>query len=348
MCRLDIFKDIYNEISQDRSVVLSTIILQEGPAPRGEGTMMLTGQDGYISGTVGGGRMELLCIEKSAEILGTGSSQVAFFPLNLKSAESIGAVCGGDVKILFTFIGAGDVGWMKCIEELTALAGQNRDAWLELGIKGEEPQVITAPGDIETSETVYTNTPVLLDGKFIIPFEKCTRAIIFGAGHCGIALGPVLMKLGFKVIIFDDREERAEHAASCADQFISGNYADIEKSLHIRPEDFTAVMTHGHTRDYDVMRQLLLMEEMPAYVGMIGSVKKIEFTYEKLRHAGVAEERLAAVHSPIGTKIFAETPDEIAISIAGEFIMERALLKAGGNRKTDVPDFNMHKKPAKV
>ncbi len=348
MCKSDIFKDVYNEISRGRSVVLSTIVLQEGSAPRGEGTMMLPGQDGYISGTVGGGRMEVLCIEKSGEILRTGCSQVVFFPLNLISDKSIGAVCGGDVKILFTFIGAGDAGWRECIEKLAALDMQNKDAWLELGLAGEEPRVVTAPGDIETGETVYTNTPVLLEDKFVMPFERCTRAIIFGAGHCGIALGPVLKKLGFKVIIFDDREERAEQAASCADQFIAGSYINIEESLHVGPEDFAAVMTHGHTRDYDVMRQLLLLDEMPAYVGMIGSRKKIEFTYEKLRRDGVAEERLAAVHAPIGTKIFAETPDEIAVSIAGEFIMERALLKAGDSRKAAAPDFNMHKKPAKI
>ena len=92
------------------------------------------------------------------------------------------------------------------------------------------------------------------------------------------------------------------------------------------------IMTNGHTYDLDVLLQIL--QDPPVYVGAIGSKNKVAFINRKLREAGLAEEVIQKVHSPIGTPIKAITPEEIAISIAGEMIFERALLRENQGPET--------------
>ena len=81
-------------------------------------------------------------------------------------------------------------------------------------------------------------------------------------------------------------------------------------------------MTSGHLHDLEAEEQMLRRET--AYVGVIGSRSKIAYVSQRLREAGISEEAIASVHTPIGTPIRAVTPEEIAVSIAGELIYERA------------------------
>ena len=82
------------------------------------------------------------------------------------------------------------------------------------------------------------------------------------------------------------------------------------------------VMTRGHQFDYYVQRQALAAK--PRYIGVMGSRSKIKVTTEKLMADGFSEEEIGFCHMPIGTRILAETPAEIAVSIAGELIKVRA------------------------
>ena len=84
-------------------------------------------------------------------------------------------------------------------------------------------------------------------------------------------------------------------------------------------------MTNGHNHDLDIQLQVLRLPL--SYVGVIGSKSKIAYSQKKLREAGIPEEAIASVHSPIGTPIKAVTPEEIAVSITGEMIYERALIR---------------------
>ena len=81
-------------------------------------------------------------------------------------------------------------------------------------------------------------------------------------------------------------------------------------------------MTPGHQADYEVLEQVLRCKTR--YVGCIGSRHKIARTQQLLRDAGISEKMIHSVHSPIGLAIGAETPAEIAISIAAEMIACRA------------------------
>jgi xanthine dehydrogenase accessory factor len=92
--------------------------------------------------------------------------------------------------------------------------------------------------------------------------------------------------------------------------------------LPVDPTSYLVIVTRGHTHDKTVLEQALSTEA--AYIGMIGSRRKIEAIYKRLLEEGFSEEQLARVHAPIGIDIGAETPEEIAVSIVAELIKVRA------------------------
>ena len=122
-----------------------------------------------------------------------------------------------------------------------------------------------------------------------------------------------------------------------AEHVLCGDYFRIGDFLDLTPSDYVVVMTNGHSHDFDVLRQIL--QTPPAYVGVIGSRRKTAFVNQKLLECGIEREVISRVHAPIGTAIKAVTPEEIAVSIAGEMIYERALLReaAGAAALHDCP-----------
>ncbi|MDR1217713.1 MAG: XdhC family protein, partial [Oscillospiraceae bacterium] len=82
------------------------------------------------------------------------------------------------------------------------------------------------------------------------------------------------------------------------------------------------VLTRGHKADYEVLRQMLPLHA--SYTGCISSRRKAEFIKNRLRESGMSEDDIARMRSPIGLEIEAETPAEIAVSIAAELILHRA------------------------
>ena len=123
--------------------------------------------------------------------------------------------------------------------------------------------------------------------------------------------------------MYDDRPALADPAAfPDAERVVCGDFRNIANTLPLSPEDYVVVMTAGHLHDLEIQEQILRQEL--AYVGVIGSRAKIAAVNARLREAGISEEKLRTVHTPVGTPIKAVTPAEIAVSIAGEMIYERA------------------------
>ena len=149
------------------------------------------------------------------------------------------------------------------------------------------------------------------------------RALILGAGHIARALVPLLRTVGFRPVVLDDRPgfATAENFPQ-ADDTICAAFTPLEDSVTLTPEDYVVIMTNGHEHDFQCEVQVLRRET--AYVGVIGSRKKTAYVNRRLREAGIPEEKIAFVHTPIGTAIKAVTPEEIAVSIAGEMICVRA------------------------
>ena len=146
---------------------------------------------------------------------------------------------------------------------------------------------------------------------------------VFGGGHVAQELVPVLAHVGFRCVVMDDREEFANpQVFPQAKRTVVGDLERISDYVQITERDYVCVMTRGHQFDYYVQRQALAAK--PRYIGVMGSRNKIKVTTEKLLADGFTLEEIQFCHMPIGTNILAQTPAEIAISVAGELICVRA------------------------
>jgi xanthine dehydrogenase accessory factor len=157
------------------------------------------------------------------------------------------------------------------------------------------------------------------------PINFAGKVFIFGAGHVAQALAPVLAGVGFRCVIYDNREEFVNRELfPTAYNLIIGDYDDVGEKIGIGSRDYIVIVTHAF--DVAVLRQVI--SKNCAYIGVIGSKIKAAMVKRQLVQEGVSEETLNTINAPIGLKIRSETPEEIAISITGEMIQRRAEKRA--------------------
>jgi xanthine dehydrogenase accessory factor len=85
----------------------------------------------------------------------------------------------------------------------------------------------------------------------------------------------------------------------------------------------TAVVTLSHEERFDVPLLIGALERGAFYVGALGSRRTGARRRELLLEAGVAEDEIARISTPVGLDIGAETPAEIAVAIAAELVAKR-------------------------
>lgn len=153
------------------------------------------------------------------------------------------------------------------------------------------------------------------------------RLIIAGAGYVAQALTRLAAGLDFHTIVVDDRRDLAD--PQVFGDMVQLNFGNIPQAIReLAPDESTwvVIVTRGHSLDKDALQAAL--DSNAAYIGMIGSPGKVKRIFKNLLNEGFSRERLAQVHAPIGLDLGAETPDEIALSIAAEMLMLRK--KASG------------------
>jgi len=157
---------------------------------------------------------------------------------------------------------------------------------------------------------------------FIEPYLELPTVVVVGAGHVGKPIVHLAKWLGFRVIVVDDRKEFAVEAQNPdADQVLHCEIGKIPGLVTITPETFVVFTTRGVEIDVDGLPGLI--HSPAAYIGVIGSRRRWEVCARQLHERGISSEQLAAVHSPVGLDLNAETPREIAVSILAEIIMIR-------------------------
>jgi xanthine dehydrogenase accessory factor len=148
------------------------------------------------------------------------------------------------------------------------------------------------------------------------------RLILAGAGYVAQALARLAGNLDFRIIVVDDRRDLADPQSFGKNvQLTFGDIPQTIRELEPDESSWIVIVTRGHHLDKDALRAAL--ETRASYVGMIGSPGKVKHIFKDLLKDGIPAERLAQVHAPIGLDLGAETPDEIALSIAAEIVMLR-------------------------
>ena len=159
---------------------------------------------------------------------------------------------------------------------------------------------------------------------FVEPILPAPLLLVIGAGHVGKAVVHLAKWLGYRVAVSDDRAEFCTPAATPeADAYYPVSMNELPKYVKIDKRTILILTTRGSAVDAAGLVPLLDSAQHAAYIGVIGSKRRWMTTVKALKEAGVSQERIAKVHSPIGLELQAETPEEIAVSIMAEVLMVR-------------------------
>ena len=331
------FEKLRNRLQPEQSFVLVSVVDSAGSTPRGSGAKMAVFADGSYMGTIGGGSVEYLSIQQALEVLEEKRSLTKEFLLTKNQKADIGMICGGNVEVFFQYVDGQDGKYLQMIDYMITRYEQDVDAWLVTVIGDgvvRESGVYDKQSGLQFMKTVseeqiipyLKNKSVCTDTTpqcFVEPLIQSGCVYVFGGGHVAQELVPVIAHIGFRVVVYEDRENFARpELFRGVYHTILGSFETLSEHITMRENDYAVIMTRGHQSDYEVMRQVLRTQA--AYIGVIGSRQKIAATTKRLLEDGISEQDIARLHTPIGLPIKGETPAEIAISIAAEMILFRA------------------------
>jgi len=256
-----LLRELLAALERGESCVLATVAAARGSVPRAPGAKALFFPDGRTLGTLGGGRFEALAAADALATLQGRGPLLHSYPLHEESADSFGAICGGEVTVLF------------------------------------EPQM--------SRESL----------------------VVLGAGHCGQALCRLARGCGWHVTAIDDRGELLQ--ACDAQVRHCGSAPEFLAARAWRPGEALVLASRNFGLDREALAAAL-SRPGAAYIGMIGSRRKVERVFAELRSRGFPEAALAAVHAPVGLDVGADSPAEIAVSVVAE-VMQVLRRRPGGS-----------------
>ena len=134
---MNIYEEGVRLLEKKQSFVIASIISSTGSTPRSKGTQMIIREDGSIFGTVGGGKMEASCIEKSLEAIKNKKSFAYYFDLSNKDAYKSAMVCGGSGELLINYISFEDENNLNILRKAAEVIANNKKGWLVTVLRGD-------------------------------------------------------------------------------------------------------------------------------------------------------------------------------------------------------------------
>ena len=341
-------EELCHILKQDQPLVMATVLSHQGSTPRGAGSRMLILPDGKIIGTIGGGKVEAEVMQTASELFDSEISTIRSFDLSTRpDLNDLDVICGGQMTILIEHIDATTEN-INVFQKLQTVLKHGKTSLMIATIQKSPGRVVVGrrcllqkhgqiPVDCPYPETdLYqlekktrgSRIPVLLSAgqqEYLIePYFMTGTIFIFGAGHVAREVAVVSKVVGFTTVVLDDREDFAN-----PDRFPTANqillldtFENALQGLSVDTGSYIVIVTRGHRHDQTILSQALKTDA--GYIGMIGSHKKRDTIYRNLMNDGFTRNDIERVHSPIGLDIEAETPEEIAVSIVAELILERA------------------------
>ena len=339
-----IYLQILKHNANDSSLALATVTGTSGSTPQKPGSVALFNQSGLLSGTVGGGIIERKVQNLAFNAIQSKLSGLYSFDLDKELSQDQEAVCGGKMNFL---IDADPFLHLSIFEQIKHSFQEGIPGVLITNILKESDQkfVIHRFWVTESRKNEFNVQELneiirgLLSGeksKSTIEFypsqkQKTTciilellqppsKLIIAGAGHIGKALAHLARLIDFEVTVIDDRKEYANSMfIPEADNIIVDDIGTAMSQLRKTKNTYIAIVTHGHKGDAEALKSTIGTDA--AYIGMIGSAKKIALIKKKSIDEGWATaQQWEKIHAPIGLPINSESVEEIAISIAAQLI----------------------------
>ncbi|MGZ3114128.1 XdhC family protein [Streptomyces sp. H62] len=351
---LDIADELDGWLAEGREFAVATVVSVGGSAPRGPGAALAVDSAGTAIGSVSGGCVEGAVYELCAEALRSGEAVRQRFGYSDEDAFAVGLTCGGVIDVLVTPVGAdapvrevlraalstaargGTAALARVVEGPAGLLGRallvRPDGSYDGGLGGHPDLDRTAAAEARALlEAGHTGTVGLSEdgshcpGGLTLLVETRVpppRMIVFGAVDFAAALVRAGKFLGHHVTVCDARPVFATAARFPeADEVVVDWPHRYLRSTPTDERTVLCVLTHDAKFDVPLLTEAL--RTPVAYVGAMGSRRTHEDRDRRLREAGLTEQELSRLRSPIGLDLGARTPEETALSIAAEIVATR-------------------------
>ncbi|MCH3882372.1 MULTISPECIES: XdhC family protein [Tenacibaculum] len=306
------WQHILNKLKDNQKIYVLTVIENHGSSPGRKGFKMLVAEDGFIFGSIGGGVMEFSLVEEAQQLLILENSPTfikkQIHKGNIKDGS--GMICSGEQTVAFHCLDNKHISVVKDI--LNCLKNS------EKGALSLTPSSFHFSHKVLENRFDYTITSTT-NWHFEEHIGSKETLYIVGGGHVGVAVSELFVKLGFYVVIFDNRENlNTLENNTFANKKLVVNYEEIDNYITKGNTSYVAIMTNKYTDDKLVLSKLL--KNHYKFLGVLGSNAKLKTMWEVLLKEGFTQEELNTVYAPIGISIKSETVEEIAVSIAAQII----------------------------
>jgi xanthine dehydrogenase accessory factor len=328
---------------------LATVVAVSRSAPRGPGAAMAVGPDDEVVGSVSGGCVEGAVFELAREVVASGVPRLETFGYSDEDAFAVGLTCGGEITLLVrpvtagsdpalgavaASVAAGEPVTVATVVDGPARRGAVLAVWPDraagtLGTDGLDAAV-TADARGELALGVSVSRHYGPHGQrredavtvFLQSFAPPPRMLVFGAIDYAAAVARIGGFLGYRVTVCDARPVFAtpkrfpaavEVVVDWPHRYLAGTQTD----------DRTVVCVLTHDPKFDVPLLQEALRRPAAYIGAMGSRKTHEERLARLTEAGLSRAELSRLRSPLGLDLGARTPEEVAVSVAGEIVALR-------------------------
>ncbi len=349
----EVLDDLLAAYRAGEPVAMATVVRTWKSAPRPAGAAMLVTASHEAVGSVSGGCVEGALFDVGVDILGDGPCRYEKYGISDDEAFGVGLTCGGIIEVFAERVDSQT--WPELEGIADSIRAEEPVAIATIVQAPEEAServgrhLVVRPdrteGTLGTSrldDTVREDALGLLaagttgflhygaEGErlgegldvFVASYAPPAQMYVFGAIDFSAALVRVGKVLGYRVTVCDARPIFAtkKRFPEADDVVVDWPHRWLEKQ-EVDQRTVIAVLTHDPK--FDVPALKVALASKAGYVGAMGSRRTHENRLERLREAGVSEEELKRLHSPIGLDLGARTPEETAISIAAEIVQAR-------------------------
>lgn len=313
------WQHILDKLQDSQKVYVLTVIENFGSSPGRKGFKMLVAQDEFIFGSIGGGVMEFSLVAEAQQLL-SAKKPPTFIKKQIHKGsvkDGSGMICSGEQTVAFHCL---DINHSTVIQHIISCLQNGQKGTLNLKPDGFNFSLKRIAHPFEYQ--INSNEDWFFEEH--IGFRE--TLYIVGGGHVGVAVAELFVKLGFYVVVFDNRENLNTLVNNhFAHQKLVVDYHNIQNYIPEGKESFIAIMTNKYTDDKLVLSKLI--NSTYKFIGVLGSKAKLKTMWEVLLKEGFTQTALDAVYAPIGLAIKSETPEEIAVSIAAQIIQVKNLNK---------------------
>lgn len=345
---MDVLREAARSLSEGGRVALATVVATRGSTPQKVSARLVVKDRGGVLGTLGGGGVEAEAIREARACLESGAPALREYTLSTTTDEW-GLACGGTMLVFLERLEPSALAWLDAalragagepVAVVTFLEGDAAGARFVIGESESQSQSEDAEGLDASSLAARTQAlgrralaresaelATLGDVRaYAEPFGPEPALLVVGAGHVGRALAALGKFLGLRVTVIDDRAEYASRGRFPeADRVIAAPVTEAIEGASVTSR--AAIVVAMRNQDLDYAAVAAAVRTPARYVGLIGARRKAILIAERLAADGVAPERIRTLRSPVGLDIGARTPEEIALSILGEWLM----LRQGGS-----------------